>query len=235
MISRKPAVSCPGDFGVEMSLDAARRSACATRVVLLMSLMLLGGLAGCRSKPKEAGPAPASFRVRFATTKGDFTVLVHRDWSPRGADRFYELAKMRFYDDNYFFRVLPGFIVQWGISGDPKVAKDWSVLTISDDPPKESNKRGTVTFATAGANSRTTQVFINLNDNASLDNRGFTPFGEVSEGMSVVEHLYSGYGEGAPQGPGPDQNAITDIGNAYLEEHFPSLDGIKKTQVLEYV
>jgi peptidyl-prolyl cis-trans isomerase A (cyclophilin A) len=203
------------------------------KLAVVMSLAALAGMMACRSKPKEAGPAPATFRVRFATTKGDFVVLVHRDWSPRGADRFYELAKMRFYDDNYFFRVLPGFIVQWGISGDPKVSKDWSVLTINDDPPKESNKRGTVTFATSGPNSRTTQVFINLNDNARLDDRGFTPFGEVSEGMAVVEQLYSKYGEGAPQGPGPDQNAITDIGNPYLEEHFPSLDRIKKTQVLE--
>ena len=202
-------------------------------VLALLSFVLFAAMAACRSKPKEIGPAPESFRVKFATTKGDFVILVHRDWSPRGADRFYELAKMHFYDDNYFFRVLPGFIVQWGINGDPKVSKDWSVLTIGDDPFKVSNKRGTVTFATSGANSRTTQVFVNLNDNARLDSSGFTPFGEVSEGMSVVEHLYSGYGEGAPQGSGPDQNAITDIGNAYLEEHFPSLDRIKKTQVLE--
>lgn len=203
--------------------------------VCLMAIAILGLaiLAGCRSKPKEMGPAPATFRVQFATTKGDFVVLVHRDWSPLGADRFYELAKMHFYNDNYFFRVLPGFIVQWGINGDPKVSKDWSVLTIKDDPPKVSNKRGTVTFATSGPDSRTTQVFINLNDNVSLDNRGFTPFGQVSEGMNVVEQLYSRYGEGAPQGPGPDQNAITDIGNPYLEEHFPSLDRIKKTQILE--
>jgi len=203
------------------------------KAMMAACLALLGSLIACRSKPKEVGPAPASFRVRFTTTKGDFVVLVHSDWAPRGADRFYELAKMHFYDDNYFFRVLPNFIVQWGISGDPKVSKDWSVLTINDDPPKESNKRGTVTFATSGSNSRTTQVFVNLNDNTSLDSRGFTPFGEVSEGMSVVEHLYSNYGEGAPQGPGPDQNAITDIGNPYLEEHFPSLDRIKKTQILE--
>ena len=193
----------------------------------------LACLAACSRKPKEIGPAPATFRVRFNTTKGDLVILVHRDWAPRGADRFWELAKMRFYEGNYFFRVLPNFIVQWGISGDPKVAKDWSVLTISDDPPKVSNKLGTVTFATAGPNSRTTQVFINLNDNSRLDAQGFTPFGEVSEGMTVVRNLYAGYGEGAPGGSGPDQNAITDIGNPYLEEHFPRLDQIKKTQVLE--
>jgi len=141
--------------------------------------------------------------------------------------------KMHFYDQNYFFRVLPNFIVQWGINGDPKVAQDWSALDIKDDPFKVSNRRGTVTYATAGANTRTTQVFINLNDNSSLDAQGFTPFGEVSEGMNVVESLFSGYGEGAPGGSGPDQNAIKDIGNAYLEEHFPQLDYIKKTSILE--
>ncbi|MFZ0593179.1 MAG: peptidylprolyl isomerase [Bryobacteraceae bacterium] len=194
---------------------------------------LLAILAACSSKPKEIGPAPPTFQVRFNTTKGPFTVLVHRDWSPHGADRFYELATMHFFDGNYFFRVLPGFIVQWGINGDPKVAKDWSVLNIADDPPKVSNKSGTVTFATAGPNSRSTQVFINLNNNTSLDSQGFTPFGEVSEGMDVVAKLYAGYGEGAPSGRGPDQNAITDIGNPYLEEHFPRLDHITKTQILK--
>jgi peptidyl-prolyl cis-trans isomerase A (cyclophilin A) len=200
---------------------------------VFVSAALLAVLAGCHSKPKEIGPAPATFQVRFNTTKGPFTVLVHRDWSPRGADRFYELASMHYYDGNYFFRVLPNFIVQWGINGDPKVAKDWSVLTIADDPPKLSNKTGTVTFATSGPNSRSTQVFINLHDNAQLDAQGFTPFGEVSEGMEVVQKFYSGYGEGAPRGSGPDQNAITDIGNAYLEEHFPRLDHITKTQLIK--
>jgi peptidyl-prolyl cis-trans isomerase A (cyclophilin A) len=198
------------------------------------SLALLIGLTGCHSKPKDTGPGPASYRVRFTTTKGDFVILVHRDWAPRGADRFYELAKMHFYDGNYFFRVLPDFAVQWGINGDPKISKDWSVLTMKDDPHNVSNKLGTVTFATSGPNSRTTQVFVNLNDsNARLDEMGFTPFGEVTEGMSVIEKLYSGYGDGPPNGGGPDQNAITDVGNAYLEEHFPRLDHITKTQVLE--
>jgi peptidyl-prolyl cis-trans isomerase A (cyclophilin A) len=197
------------------------------------ALALLTTLTACHKKPGEIGPAPATYRVRFNTTKGDFTVLVHRDWAPKGADRFYELVKMHFYDGDYFFRALPGFIVQWGINGDPEVSKDWSQLTISDDPAKESNKRGTITFATSGPNSRTTQVFINLNDNPRLDQMGFTPFGEVTEGMNVVENFYSGYGEGAPQGTGPDQAAITNVGNAYLEEHFPRLDHIKKAQIVE--
>jgi peptidyl-prolyl cis-trans isomerase A (cyclophilin A) len=197
-------------------------------------LALIPLLSSCGSKPKAVGPAPEQFRAQFTTTKGNFVILVHRDWAPIGADRFYELMKMHFYDQNYFFRVLPGFVVQWGINGDPKVAKDWSVLTIKDDVVKTSNHPGTVTFATSGPNSRTTQVFINLNDNSSsLDGQGFAPFGEVSEGMAVVQSLYGGYGEGAPRGPGPDQNAITDIGNPYLEEHFPRLDYIKKTTILE--
>ncbi|HXR79154.1 MAG TPA: peptidylprolyl isomerase [Bryobacteraceae bacterium] len=198
-----------------------------------LPLALIPLLSSCSSKPKVTGPAPEQFRAQFTTTKGNFVVLVHRDWAPLGADRFYELMKMHFFDHNYFFRMLPGFIVQWGINGDPKVAKDWSVLSIKDDPFKMSNRRGTVTFATAGANSRTTQVFVNLNDNTGLDGQGFTPFGEISEGMNVIESLYGGYGEGAPRGQGPDQQAITDRGNDYLEEHFPRLDYIKKTSILE--
>jgi len=198
-----------------------------------LPLALIPLLSSCSSKPKVTGPAPEQFRAQFTTTKGNFVVLVHRDWAPLGADRFYELMKMHFFDHNYFFRMLPGFIVQWGINGDPKVAKDWSVLSIKDDPFKMSNRRGTVTFATAGANSRTTQVFVNLNDNTGLDGQGFTPFGEISEGMNVIESLYGGYGEGAPRGQGPDQQVITDRGNDYLEEHFPRLDYIKKTSILE--
>jgi len=204
------------------------------RPIIAAGISVLLISAACGTKKKEVGPAPESFRVRFGTTKGDFVVLVHRDWAPKGADRFYELVKMHFYDDNYFFRVLPGFVVQWGINGDPKVAKSWDSLTIKDDPVKVSNKAGTITFATSGHDTRTTQVFVNLNDNtSSLDSQGFSPFGEVAEGMSVVQNLYAGYGEGRPQGRGPDQKAITDIGNAYLEEHFPRLDHIKKAQVIE--
>jgi peptidyl-prolyl cis-trans isomerase A (cyclophilin A) len=206
-----------------------------TRRTLLAAACLttLAGLSGCSSKPKRSGPSPAQYRVRFTTTKGDFIVLVHRDWAPLGADRFYELVNMRYFDGNALFRVLPGFIVQWGINGDPKVAKDWSALTIKDDPVKQSNRPGTITFATSGPETRTTQVFINYGNNTMLDGQGFAPFGEVSEGMKVVEEFYAGYGEGAPRGNGPDQNALTDIGNAYVEEHFPRLDYIKKARIIE--
>jgi peptidyl-prolyl cis-trans isomerase A (cyclophilin A) len=179
-------------------------------------------------------PAPAQYRVRLQTTKGDVVILVHRDWSPLGADHFYELVKMGFYNNNAFFRVLKGFIVQWGINGDPDLNKKWNTITIKDDPPKVSNKIGTVVFAKTGEpDSRSTQVFINLGDNSgTLDPQGFTPFGEVIQGMENVMSVYSDYGEGAPNGSGPSQAAIADIGNPYLEEHFPKLDYIKKAIVI---
>ena len=200
--------------------------------LLTMGLLLLA--AGCGGNKKaETVQAPPQYKVRLQTTKGDVVILVHRDWSPLGADHFYELTKMGFYNDTRFFRALKGFIVQWGISGDPKVNKDWSEITIKDDPPKVSNKIGTVVFAMAGPNSRTTQVFINLGDNSgSLDAQGFTPFGEVIQGMENVQNIYMDYGEGAPQGGGPSQAAIADIGTPYLEEHFPKLDYIKKAQIV---
>ncbi len=200
--------------------------------LLTMSLVLLA--AGCGGNKKtEAVKAPPQYKVRLQTTKGDVVILVHRDWSPLGADHFYELTKMGFYNDTRFFRALKGFIVQWGINGDPKVNKSWSEIPIKDDPPKVSNKIGTVVFAMAGPDSRTTQVFINLGDNSSsLDAQGFTPFGEVIQGMENVEKIYMDYGEGAPQGSGPSQAAIADIGTPYLEEHFPKLDYIKKAQIV---
>ncbi len=180
----------------------------------------------------EAGPAPAEYKVLMQTTKGDVVILVHRDWAPRGADRFYELTKAHFYDGGRFFRALRGFVVQFGVNGDPKVNKQWSDMSIKDDPPKVSNKMGTVTFATSGPDSRATQVFINLGDNARLDSMGFTPFGEVTKGMENIQNVYMDYGDGPPSGSGPDQAAIADIGNAYLEEHFPKLDYINTARVL---
>ena len=207
-----------------------RRSA----VSLFAGTGLLVLSAACSKKPAEkVGPAPAQFKVKLQTTKGDVVVLVHRDWAPLGADRFYELIKIGFYNENYIFRAIKGFIVQFGMNGDPKVHQSWQTITIKDDPPKVSNKTGTICFAAAGPNSRTTQVFINLGDNsAALDAQGFTPFGEVIQGMDHVLEFYTGYGEGRPSGSGPDQAAIADIGNPYLEEHFPKLDIIKKATVI---
>jgi peptidyl-prolyl cis-trans isomerase A (cyclophilin A) len=177
--------------------------------------------------------APAVYQAKFDTSKGPFVVEVHRDWAPRGADRFYNLVKNGFYDNARFFRVIEGFMVQFGINGDPSVAGAWRDADIKDDPVKQSNERGTITFATAGPNTRTTQVFINFGDNAGLDGQGFSPFGKVVSGMEVVDSLYGGYGEGAPNGNGPDQGRIQSQGNAYLEQGFPKLDFIKTATIAE--
>lgn len=179
--------------------------------------------------------APEVYKVKFTTTKGDFVVQVARAWSPLGADRFYNLAQNGFYDGASFFRVLPGFVAQFGISAKPELSRAWQKATIRDDPVVQSNKRGYLSFATGGPNTRTTQVFINLADNSALDSRGFSPFGEVIEGMDVVDKFYSGYGEGAPQGPGPDQGRIATEGKSYLDSDFPRLDSIKSTMVLREV
>jgi peptidyl-prolyl cis-trans isomerase A (cyclophilin A) len=175
--------------------------------------------------------APATFKARFDTTKGPFVITVHRDWAPKGADRFYNLVKAGFYDNVRFFRVIDGFMAQIGMNGNPEVQAAWDRARLTDDPVKESNKRGYVTFATAGPNTRTTQFFINFRDNAGLDRQGFAPFGEVTSGMDVVDQLYSGYGEGAPRGRGPDQGRIRMEGNAYLTKSFPKLDYVKKATI----
>jgi peptidyl-prolyl cis-trans isomerase A (cyclophilin A) len=176
--------------------------------------------------------APADYKVKFDTSKGDFVVEVHRDWAPLGADRFYNLVKNGFFNDARFFRVISGFMVQFGISGDPKVAAAWRDASIADDPAKQSNSRGMITFATRGPNTRTTQLFINYADNGRLNAMGFAPFGQVVSGMDVVDALYSGYGEGAPRGAGPEQGRIQSEGNAYLTQAFPKLDYIKTATIV---
>lgn len=192
------------------------------RSVFIVFLVSLVFLVSCSHTPQ----APATFRVLFTTSKGPFTVEVHRDWAPNGADRFYELVKDGFYDGNRFFRVVPNFVVQWGIAGDPAVQAKWRDKTIPDDPVVQSNKTGTITFAKTGSpNSRTTQLFINLKDNPGLDGQGFAPFGQVINGLNVVESLYSGYGEM------PDQNQIQTQGNAYLQSQFPMLDYIQTAKI----
>jgi len=176
--------------------------------------------------------APDRFRVRFETTKGPFVVDVTRAWAPRGADRFFNLVGAGYYDDVAFFRVIEGFMVQFGISGDPRVNAVWREARIPDDPVTQSNRRGMVTYAMAGPDTRTTQLFINFKNNASLDTQGFAPFGRVVEGLSVVDSLYSGYGEGAPRGMGPDQGRVQGEGNAYLRGSFPRLDFVKTARVV---
>lgn len=175
--------------------------------------------------------APATYKAKFDTSKGPFVITVHRDWAPRGADRFYNLVKNGFYDNVRFFRVIDGFMAQIGMNGNPELQSTWDKAKLQDDPVKESNKRGYVTFATAGPNTRTTQFFINFKDNTGLDRQGFAPFGEVTEGMDVVDQLYSGYGEGAPRGRGPDQGRIRMEGNSYLTKSFPKLDYVKKATI----
>jgi len=179
--------------------------------------------------PKEQ--APATYKVKFDTSKGSFVVEVHRDWAPNGADRFYNLVKSGFYNDTRFFRVISGFMVQFGINGDPKLSQVWRDADIKDDPVKASNKRGYITFATAGPDTRTTQVFINFGSNAGLNDQGFAPFGQVISGMEVVDALYAVYGEGAPRGDGPDQGLVQSQGNAYLKKDFPKLDYIKTATI----
>ena len=176
------------------------------------------------AKPPKA---PDTFKAKFETTRGTFVVEVTREWSPNGADRFYQLVNAGFFDDCKFFRVVPGFIVQFGINGDPKTAAKWRDANISDDPVKQSNSRGMITFATAGPNTRTTQLFINFKDNKPLDTRGFSPFGKVVEGMDVVDKINAEYGES------PDQGKIESEGNAYLNAKFPKLDGIKKASIVK--
>ena len=184
------------------------------------------------ASPDMQATAPDQFQVKFETTRGDFVVQVHRDWAPRGADRFYSLARSGYFDGIRFFRVLTGFVAQFGMHGDPKVGQAWFDQRIPDDPVKHGNTRGTLTFATAGPNTRTTQLFINFGNNNMLDGQGFAPFGEVVQGMGVVDSLYAGYGEGGPRGKGPDQGRIRSEGNAYLEKDFPKLDYVKKASVL---
>ena len=200
-------------------------------------------LAGCSSsddrKKAESTPAPAKeepvpgiYHVKLDTSKGLVDIEVHRDWAPRGADQFYRLTKSGFYKDARFFRVVHDFVVQFGISGDPQTSALWATGMIPDDPVKEHNVKGAVTFAKRGPDTRTTQIFINLADNRkALDGLGFAPIGKVVDGMDAVEKFYSFYGDMPPAGQGPDPDKIQAQGNDYLDAHFPRLDFIKKATV----
>ena len=202
-----------------------------------LCLMLLACSPPSRSKKAEPPaaakdePPPDVFRVNLATSKGPVEIEVRRAWAPRGADHFYELVKTGFYDGNRFFRVVRNFVVQFGISGDPQLNRLWANANLPDDPVKQSNVTGTLTYAHLGPNSRSTQLFINLKDNKTLDKQGFAPIGKVISGMATVERLYSSYGEMAPRGQGPDPSRIEVEGNAYLENHFARLDYINKAAV----
>ena len=207
-----------------------KRCSIGLALLLLIAVTAIGGCS--RAEP----PAPAQFKVVFQTTKGDVTIDVTRAWSPHGADRFYALVKEGFFDGARFFRVIRSprpFMAQFGINGDPKVTAKWADANIPDDPVIQHNTRGMISFATSGANTRSTQLFINYSDNSRLDVLGFSPIAVVSSGMEVVDLFYSDYGEGAPDGNGPEQERIEKEGNAYLDSAFPKLDYIKTAKILE--
>jgi peptidyl-prolyl cis-trans isomerase A (cyclophilin A) len=173
--------------------------------------------------------APAVFKAKFTTNGGDFVVEVHREWAPIGADRLYNLVRSGYFSNAAFFRVVPGFMVQFGLSADPAINKVWKTASIQDDPVVQSNKRGNLVFASAGPNTRTTQLFINYADNARLDRMGFAPFGSVVEGMNVVDKIYAVYGES------PRQDLITEQGDAYLKTYFRDIDKIKLARIIPAV
>ncbi len=219
----------------------------------MRTLMILAPilLLGCKQTPPSDTPSPAApaatgpmpaaatatapdlFKVKMSTTKGNFVIEVHRDWAPAGADRLHNLVKLGYFNDVAFFRVVKGFMVQFGIHGDPAMNRAWRGARIQDDPTgKQSNTRGMVTFAMGGPNSRTTQLFVNYADNSRLDTMGFPPVGKVIEGMEVVDSIEGIYGEGAPNGTGPDQGRLQGEGNAYLKTSFPKLDYLKSATIL---
>jgi peptidyl-prolyl cis-trans isomerase A (cyclophilin A) len=196
-------------------------------------LALAVALTACSKPAPKAIVVPDVYRAKFETSKGDFVVEVTRAWAPRGADRFHELLRMHYFDEGRFFRVLPGFIAQFGIHKDFNVHATWRELVIADDPPNQKNQRGTLAFAQSGPNTRATEVFINLKDNPDLDDQGFTPFGKIVEGVETIDTLYSGYGELGPKGKGPDAGRAENEANEYIVPRFPQLDYIKRARLLE--
>ena len=200
--------------------------------LMLASAAVFAGQADLNRTAKLTNPAalkeqaPAEYKANFDTSKGLIVVAVHKDWAPLAADRFYNLVKNGFFDDVRFFRVVPNFMVQFGMNGNPAVTRAWSSTPMKDEPTKQTNKRGYVTFARTGApNSRGTQVFINYKDNGFLDQQGFAPFGEVVQGMDIAEKITAQYGEK------PGQGEITSVGNAYLMKEFPKLDFVNKATI----
>lgn len=206
------------------------------RLSAAIAFLLLLSSCGSAPPPRQprSRPLPAEmpnvWKARFETTKGPFVIEVQKAWAPKGAERFWKLVTSRFFDDSRFYRVRPGFIVQFGIAGDASVQSLWNAAPLADDPRRESNARGTVSFAQSGPGSRRTQVFVNLKDNRRLDREGFVPFGRVIEGLDVFDQLYAGYGEWSPPGRGPEAARIQTQGNAYLDAQFPRLDRILKAR-----
>lgn len=224
---------------MSMEPQLARRA----RTRLLVGALVGGAVVtACHQSVPPAPPAPEvidaaapdSFSVRFVTSRGLFVVMAHRDWAPKGVDRFYYLVRHGFYDDTRFFRVIPRFVAQFGISPTPEANAEWAERRMPDEPVRHTNSIGTVAFAREGPNSRTVQLYVNLRDNPRLDTVsgfGFPPIAQVTSGMGVVDSLYAGYGEGPPRGRGPSQDSIAVQGNAYLQRHFPRLDYIVRTEI----
>jgi len=198
---------------------------------LAATLLLALVAAGCRKPPPEV-IVPEVFRVQFQTSQGDFIVEAPRAWSPHGVDRFHELVRNRFFDQARFFRVLPGFIAQFGVHRDFNVQATWRNLFIVDDPQKEKNLRGTLAFAKSGPNTRATEIFINLADNRALDDQNFVPFARIVQGIEVIDKFYAGYGEMRPEGKWIDRARVEEETNEYLVQRFPKLDYITKAQIL---
>ena len=200
------------------------------RFAYLAALTLLFACSCRRPAPKVV--VPEVFRVKFETSQGDFIVEANRAWAPHGVDRFHELVRMRYFDEARFFRVLKGFIAQFGVHRDFNVHATWRKLFVVDDPPKEKNLRGTLAFAKSGPNTRATEVFINLADNPALDQEGFVPFAKIVEGLDVIDKLYTGYGEMRPEGKEIDAGRVEEEANEYLVPRFPKLDYIKRARIL---
>ena len=197
----------------------------------LLGFLILLGLPPAPSQPARA---PEVFQVRFETSQGAFVVEAHREWAPQGVDRFHELVAAGFFDGSRFFRVVPGFIAQLGVAGDPKVTAAWKDRTIPDDPVRQSNTRGTIAYAMTGPNTRSTQLYVNLADNSRLDAQGFAPIGRVTSGMEVVDRLYAGYGETSGGGMrGGRQGKLLAEGNAWLDANFPKLDRLLRARIIE--
>lgn len=218
---------------VAPSRSSRRWSLLAKAAVLCAAVSFLGFPLSTTGNRQPTTRGETAHLIEFETSKGNFVVAVHRDWAPIGAARFETLVRKHFFDDQKFFRVRAGYIAQFGLHPDPKMIAVWKHKTMKDDPVRHTNARGTVAYAMTGPNTRTTQIYINLKDNPRLDAQGFAPFGEVVEGMNVVDQLYSGYGESAGGGVrGGKQGPIEEGGNAYLEHNFPRLDFIKRAFII---
>ena len=201
------------------------------RIGLVFITALL--LSACHKETPKAVVVPEVFRVKFQTSQGDFVVEARRAWAPHGVDRFHELVRMKYFDQGRFFRVVPGFIAQFGVHRDFNVHGKWREYFIVDDPPQLKNMRGTLAYAMSGPTTRATEIFINLVDNKALDDQGFVPFAKVVQGMDVVDKFYAGYGEMRPEGKYIDPSRVEGEANEYLTQRFPNLDFILHTQFVQ--